>query len=317
MTPLSPSTSLRTVALVAATLSLLAGAHGASLRGSFACSGGGDLTAFGQPYPEVRTRESEAAFGADLWQTETDQVSFTFSARRTELRRTLTRWHGPVTTPAGLDTQGFWSAPLPDDFQDLGVELSWQHRLSPDWTLMVQARPGWRTAGTTSLARDGFGTTAAALAMWRVGERLQFAFGAAGDSLASGAQRLLPVAGLDWSFAEHWRLSLGIPRTGVFWQISEALELGLAAEGGWTTYHVRQRNAPTDAYNRPLTGTKLEHLEGRAGIQANWNITPALRLNLAVGVVGARRFEYPDRHLVLKSRGNPGGYGSIGVTTSF
>lgn len=317
LTRSTPTFTGRAAATVAVALSFLSLAHGASLRSSFACSGGGDLKAFGQTLPEVRTQESEASFGADLWQSEADQVSFTISARRTELRRTLTRWTSPVTPPTGVNAQGFWSAPLPDKLQDVGVELAWRRQLSPKWMLLLQARTGWRTAGTTTLASDGFGTTGAALALWRVSERLQLAFGAAGDTLASGSQQLMPVAGLDWSFAEHWRLSLGLPRTGLFWQVCEALELGLAAEGGWNTYYVRQRDAATYPYGRPLTETKLEHIEGRVGFQANWNLTKAVQLNAALGVVGIRRFEYPDRNLVLKSGGTPGGYGSLGVTVNF
>jgi hypothetical protein len=289
----------------------------ATLRGSIACSAGGDLEAFGQTFPEVRTQESEVSLGADLWRTEADQVTFAVSARRTELRRTLKRWPRSAAPQAGLDARGFWSAPLPDKLQDVGVDLSWRHPFSPEWTLMIQARPGCRTAGNSALVNDGLGVTASALAMWRLSERLQFAFGAAGDTLASGSQRLLPIAGLDWSLAEHWRLSLGLPRTGLFWQFSEALELGLAAEGGWNTYYVRQRDATTYPYGRPLTETKLEHIEGRAGFQANWNLTRAVQLNLSVGVVALRRFEYPDRNLVLKSGGTPGGYGSLGVTVNF
>ncbi|MBI2518300.1 MAG: hypothetical protein HYV95_15580 [Opitutae bacterium] len=315
--PLSPSVSFRIVALFATALSVLTCAHAASLRGSLSCSEAGDLESFGQTLPAVRTQESEASFGTDLWQTEADQISFTVSARSTELRRTRTHWTGSVAPQTGVDAQGFWSAPLPDELQDVGLDLTWQHRFSPEWTLMIQARPSCRTAGTTALVSDGFGVTGSALAVWHVSERLQFAFGAAGDSLASGSQQLLPVAGLDWGFTEHWRLSLGLPRTGVFWQVSEALELGLAAEGGWNTYYVRQRGAATYPYGRPLTETKLEHVEGRAGFQANWNLTQAIQLNLSIGVVGVRRFEYTDRNLVLKSSGTPGGYGSLGVTVNF
>jgi len=291
--------------------------HTATLRASYACSGGGDLKAFGQTFPEIRTEESEASISVEPWQAEADQVSLTVSARRTDLHRTIKRWAGPVTPQAGVDAQGLWSTPLPDKFQDVGIDLSWQHRFSPEWTLMVQARPSCRTAGTTSLVSDGFGVTASALTLWHVSDRLQFAFGAAGDTLASGSQQLLPVAGLDWSFSEHWHLSLGLPRTGLFWQVSKALELGLAAEGGWNTYYVRQRGAATYPYGRPLTETKLEHLEGRAGLQANWNLTDAIQLSLSVGIVGIRRFEYTDRDFVLKSDGTPAGYGTLGIAVHF
>jgi len=311
------SASFRAAALFAAALPLFSSAHGATLRSSFACSGGGDLQAFGQTYPEVRTSESAFSYDADLWKAEADQISFTVSARRTEFHRDIKRWTGPVTPQIGVNAQGFWSAPLPDKFQDVGVDLTWQHQFNPEWTLMVQARPCWRTAGTTTLNGDSFGTTGATLAVWRVSDRLQFAFGAAGDSLATGSQQLLPIVGLDWGFAEHWRLSLGLPRTGVFWQVSEALELGLAAEGDWNTYYVRQRDAATYPYGRPLTETKLEHLDARVGIQANWNVTKFIQLNASLGVVAARRFEYTDRNLVLKSDGTPAGYGSLGVTVNF
>lgn len=312
----SRSTARHTVAIIIA-LILFSHAQGASLRTSVAGSGGVNLKAFGQTYPETSALEAEFSLGFEPYQSETDRVSCTLSARRTELHHDLTRWSGAGTPPAGVNAQGFWSAPLPDKFQDVGVELAWQHQCGPEWTLLLQARPGWRTAGTTAFASDGFGTTAAALAVWRVNERLQFSFGAAGDTLASGSQRLLPVAGLDWGFAEHWRLSLGVPRTGLFWQATAALELGLAAEGGWNTYYVRQRDAATYPYGRPLTETKLEHLEGRVGIQANWNLTKAVQLNFALGVVGLRRFEYPDRDFVLKATDARGGYGTAGMTVNF
>ncbi len=287
-----------------------------TVRGSYSCSEGGDLTAFGQTLPAVRTQESDAAFGADLWRTDTDQVSFHVSARRTEFRRSTNRWTGTGTPSVLVNPQGLWSAPLPDDFQDVGLEVVWLHRFSSDWTLIIQSRPSYRTAGTTSLTSDGFGATGATLAIWRVTERLQLTFGAAGDTLATGSQRLLPVAGLDWSIAEQWRLSLGLPRTGLFWQAFQALELGLAADGSSNTYYVRQRGAATYPSGRPLTETKLEHLEVRVGLQANWELTPTIQLNAAVGIVGLRRFDYPDRNLVLKSNGTPAGYGSLGLTIS-
>lgn len=298
-------------------LVFLSPAHGASLRTSVAGSGGVSLKAFGQTYPETSALETEFSVGFELWQSEADRLSCNLSARRTELHHDHTRWSGIGTPPTGVNAQGYWSAPLPDKFQDVGVELAWQQQCSPEWTLMLQARPGWRTAGTTALVSDGFGVTGAALASWRASEHLQFSFGAAGDSLASGSQKLLPIAGLDWGFTEHWRLSLGLPRTGLFWQISDALELGLAAEGGWNTYYVRQRDAATYPYGRPLTETKLEHLEGRVGLQANWSLTKSVQLNLALGVVALRRFEYPDRAFVLKSTDARGGYGSLGLVMNF
>ena len=307
----------RNFAALAVALLALAGARGASLHTAFGCSEGVDLKAFGQTFPEVRTQESEASFGTDVLRTDGDQVSVTLSARRLELRRTLARWSGAVTPTVGVNAQGLWSAPLPDKFQDVGLDLTWQNRCSPEWMLMMQARPGWRTAGTTTLVGDGFGATGSVLAMWQMSKSVQFAFGAAGDSLARSSHRLIPVAGLDWGFAPHWRLSLGLPRTGLFCQVRETLELGLAAEGGWTTYYVRQRDAATYPYGRPLTETKLEHLEGRVGFQANWNITPAVQFNVSVGAAAFRRFEYPDRALVLKSDGATGGYGSLGVTVNF
>jgi hypothetical protein len=260
-------------------------------------SGGSSLKSFGQRYAEVRTEETAFTVGLGPPEAEADGYSFHIYTQRTTLHEGHTSGSNP--------------APLPAHWQSTGVEFSIRRALGKHWQLMSQTNVGWHTAGTNLLLSDGFGCVISALGMYTLRDGLDFAFGAAIDTLAEGSNRLLPALGLNWKISEGWRLSLGLPRTGLFYSPTETLEFGLVAEGGLNTYYVLSTGGAADESGQPLTETKLEYTEGRAGLQVNWLIAGHLKLSTTLGVVGYRRFEYPEHRFVLKAQGTSTWFGSV------
>lgn len=274
---------------------------GIEINATAAASGGVRLKALGWEYPEMRSYESTLALKFSSPLPGSGQFGFGLNAQRTTFR---------------MD-QGAWRLPVPDRLQNINAELTYQNQFNEHWTGMFSVSPGWRTAGSTSLNSKGFGVMGMAMGIYSASPTLKFAVGAMGDTLAVGSSRFVPVFGLDWQFAPQWRLALGVPRTGLFYAVSEALELGVVAEGTWSTYYVDKKARFATVGGRVLTDTKLEYAEARAGFQVNWHFTPQSSLSVSAGAIGYRGFKYPERNLKLKTTGVDGGYASVGFTFQF
>ncbi|MDP3070160.1 MAG: DUF6268 family outer membrane beta-barrel protein [Opitutaceae bacterium] len=272
-----------------------------ALRATVAGSGDVRLAGGGQKFSAMRTEE--IGLRADYSPLKVGGAALGFSAfvQRTDFNQ----------------DRKPWTLPLPERFQSAGVEFSYEEQFGAGWQGLLQISPSWRTAGGSRLVARSFGVTVTTLAVHEFSPALRFALGASADSLAEGSNRLVPVAGLDWAFAPQWRLALGLPRTGVFFTPTPALEFGLVAEGTWTTYYVARSGAAQRLADLRLTDTKIEYTEARAGLQAKWRASSHVDLGLTVGVVGLRQFEYPDRQRKLKSSGEAGGYASVELGFAF
>jgi hypothetical protein len=126
---------------------------------------------------------------------------------------------------------------------------------------------------------------------------------------ARGKNRVLPFATLRWKFAPDWSLSVGFPRTGVFYQASESLQLGLGISMQGGVYHV------SDAPAAGLGDTWLDYREFRTGLSADYRLTRAWSVAAEGGVALDRRFDYYDRGVKLD--GQSTGYGRIALRYRF
>ena len=215
-------------------------------------------------------------------------------------------------------SQDPWTLPTPDRLSDLALSLAYQGPLADRWSLLAETRVGWRVAGSDTLSSDAFGATAIALALYEANPQLRFAVGAALDTLAHRDSRVMPVGGLAWDFAPAWQLALGLPRTGIFYSVNQQLEIGLAADASFANYHVDPDAQLAPYQGARLADAQLEYLETRAGFHLAYAFRSGAQLRLEAGILGERRFEYPDTKIVIHSRSaTDAGYASATLNFAF
>lgn len=206
-------------------------------------------------------------------------------------------------------------APLPETLQSLTLELSYSHKFSDTWSGLAALSPGYHNAGS-GLSAQGFGATVFALGIYQVNPTLTLAVGAGFDSLATGSNRVMPGAGIDWKFSPTWSFSLGYPKTGITWLASDALSLSLLAEGNFGTYYVEKDPLPAVAGRPGLADTHVEYNDTRLGLAVNWKVSPRFVVTATSGFVVDRSFDYDARKFKIKSD-EGSGYASLGLTWIF
>jgi hypothetical protein len=210
--------------------------------------------------------------------------------------------------------RGAGAAPLPETLQSLTLELSYSHKFSDTWSGLAAVSPGLHQAGPGCSAH-GLGATVFALGIYQVNPTLTVALGAGYDSLATGSNRAMPGAGIDWKPSATWNFSLGFPKTGVTWHTSASLSVSLLAEGTFGTYYVEKD--PLPATGRPgLADTHVEYTDTRLGLSVNWKVSPRCFITATCGFVVDRSFDYDARKFKIKSD-EGAGYASLGLARFF
>jgi len=197
------------------------------------------------------------------------------------------------------------SVPVPDRLGELSVNLGVTQLLSRTISVSAFARPGYY-GDFAHFTWQTFNVPVMAMATYTPNKKYTFMFGAGYSQFSEYRVKLMPVLGFRWKFAPDWTLNLGIPRLGVTWQATKALELSANASGQGGTY--RTTEAPNgitkapDGSDRDLAHTFVSYRELRLGVRASYAL--ALKVNMAVeaGWMAERRFRYYDRDFTLKGR---------------
>lgn len=212
--------------------------------------------------------------------------------------------------------RGAGAAPLPETLQSLTLELSYSHKFTETWSGLAAVSPGFHQAGT-GFSSESFGATVFALGIYQVNPTLTVAVGAGFDSLATGSNRVMPGAGIDWKPSATWNFSLGFPKTGITWHTSASFSVSLLAEGTFGTYYVEKDPSPATAAGRPgLADTQVEYNDTRLGLSVNWKVSPRFVVTATSGFVLDRSFDYEARKFKVKSDEGTG-YASLGLTWLF
>jgi hypothetical protein len=262
---------------------------------AFAASGRTDLKSGGTDFGSIRVRDYSLSVGQSI--TPEFNVGLGYELH------TLDLGAGAATTP------------LPTRLKSLTASFSYSQKLSEKWTGVLFASPVCHVAGG-SFSGQGFGVTTGVLATCKSSETYSWAIGVAYDSLARGEFRVLPVGGLEWKFAPGWSLALGFPRTAISYQVSDALQISLCAEGNFGSYYVQDDPTPGAPGKPSLARTRLEYSEARTGLAASYKLSPSSALVATIGEAFDRRFDYHVRHFKLKSR-DTAAYASLACSVGF
>lgn len=200
--------------------------------------------------------------------------------------------------------------PLPEELESIGLNFMAMKDLSleigPGWSAMAMLNPGF-SSDSGEISADSFNLLMIVAIGKEVSPNLSWNLGVVG--MTRGQTKVLPMIGVDWSFAPDWKLSVGFPRTAVYYQFNEALSLnaGVTFHGG--TYYISE--APAAG----LGDTYLDYQEIRAGFGAEYQISKRFSVVIDGGMTIERSFDYYDRNVELD--GKSAAYGRLGVRCQF
>lgn len=229
---------------------------------------------------------------------------------RHQVSDSSTLLYGLAYTVHDLDASG--PLPLPSRLAELSLNLGWQQRLSPQWSLAVFARPGFYS-DFENLDSDSLNVPVLALANYAVSRDLVWSFGLTANAFSDNA--VIPIAGVRWNFAPQWTFNVGFPQSGFVWKPTEqlALRAGVRFQGG--SFRITESlGVPAPGIAR-LANTFVDYREVRAGLGLDYKLGDQFELNLDLGVVTDRKFDYFDRNYRLD--GDRGLYGTLALKASF
>ena len=205
--------------------------------------------------------------------------------------------------------------PLPDHLQSFGTAFTVFSKLDADWSLLASVSPAVHNSGT-SFSAKGFGVGTLAIASRKFTPDFGAGFGFVYDSLSKGTGRIIPVATFNWTPATAWRVTLGFPRTGVFYSLNPALDFEFTAEADFGSFYVTEDPLPAGRNKPALNRTRLEYQAVRVGPAIAWRASPTLSARASVGAVPILNAEYHQRNYRVKSeRAAP--YASAAVDWKF
>lgn len=201
-------------------------------------------------------------------------------------------------------------AALPDGLLNVGIMLGASKDLTDTfgegWSARAMLRPGF-ASDSSSISGSDFNLQGSLIFVCERSPGLTWEFGLAGSM--EGDIPVLPRIGVKWSFASDWTLTVGIPETGVAYQMSPAIKLRAGAHFDGGNYHVD---------SEPASGsddTWLEYSEIRVGLGVDYEISDGFVLSVDGGTVVDRSFDYFNEDYEIE--GDTAAYLSVGLRARF
>lgn len=281
------------------------------------------VTAFAQPSATMRpallasvsvetsysSREDLARGATRLGNLAVQHFGVSFSSRH-QVNEASTLLYGVAYQTHELDASG--PLPLPDRLAELSLNLGWQQRLSPQWSIAVFARPGLYS-DFEQLDSDSLNLPVLALANYAVSRDLIWSFGLTANPFSDNP--VIPIVGVRWNFAPQWTFNVGFPQSGFTWKPTEQLALRAGARFQGGSFRITENlGTPAPGIAR-LANTFVDYREVRVGAGLDYELGDRFTLSFDLGVVTDRKFDYFDRNYRLD--GDRGLYGALALKASF
>lgn len=185
-------------------------------------------------------------------------------------------------------------SPIPDRLSSAAFKLGVNYRFDQQWSLRTEVDAG--------RYGDMWNAPFAVRAIYATSADLQWAMGLNVDFRS--AHPVVGGVGVRWKFAPDWTLQLLIPAPRVEWAVAPDITLfaGASLRGG--TFRLADDFGRT--HGRPTLDRQIvDYREINVGIGARWQCTPACAVNLGVGQLLDRRFQFHDRNLLFNGDGAP------------
>lgn len=200
---------------------------------------------------------------------------------------------------------------LPSHLQAIGLFGSATKDLSDligrGWGTTLILRP-MLTSSSSDFSASGVVVQGGWVVSYTQSETVRWSGGIAFSTHTSG-WGVLPIIGLQWDIDEDWLLSVGFPETHISYKLTE--DTTLKGIVGFMQGSYRVKNAPI-----PGGGdTYVDFREIRIGAGVAHQFTEILSVELDVGAVVDRKFDYYDRDYKLK--GDVAAYLNLSVNVQF
>lgn len=206
-------------------------------------------------------------------------------------------------------------SPLPDNLQTFSVSVGAEYKTSDKWGVFGALVPRLKLIdGWDQIESQEFQLGGALGVTYDLNPNLSFRFGLAVNPDVVGVP-VLPILGVRWLFAEPWTLNLGFPRTSLDYQLLPNLRISpieIGFQGG--SFHTSKSYGDSVGMSQ-LDDRKLEYNEIRVGGGADYAVMKNVRVELTVGAVVYREFDFKDASFSPKV--DPAPYVQLAVKVGF
>ena len=197
--------------------------------------------------------------------------------------------------------------PLPANLQSVALPLTVSWRFSERWQAFGEVSPGLYS-DFEKISGEDFNAPFIGGVGYAVNPDLQVFF-----SVSVDPRRDIPVVGgpgVRWHFAEHWTLSLLLPRPQIQYRPSENWTFHVGAEMLGGAYHLNP-NFGRDRGLAAMDDQMVTYREIRTGVGARWGGPKGFYASLEGGWMIDRRFVLND--VRLQFNGDGAAYGQLAV----
>ena len=197
--------------------------------------------------------------------------------------------------------------PLPANLQSVALPLTVSWRFSERWQAFGEVSPGLYS-DFEKISGEDFNAPFIGGGGYAVNPDLQVFL-----SVSVDPRRDIPVVGgpgVRWHFAEHWTLSLLLPRPQIQYRPSENWTFHVGAEMLGGAYHLNP-NFGRDRGLAAMDDQMVTYREIRTGVGARWGGPKGFYASLEGGWMIDRRFVLDD--VRLQFNGDGAAYGQLAV----
>lgn len=190
-------------------------------------------------------------------------------------------------------------ADAPESLTALALKVGYARQLAPQWSLRAEIDPGLYS-DFEDVSGDDFNAPFGLRLLYAQSRELQWGFALFVDP--RGSNPVIGGVGARWVFAPDWTLLFFLPEPRVEYALSPTVSLyaGAGLRGG--TFRVAE-DFGRKRGRAALDNQDVDFRELNAGVGVRWTIDQNLTLDLGVGRLLDRRFEYEKRNLLLNGDG--------------
>jgi hypothetical protein len=177
--------------------------------------------------------------------------------------------------------------PLPNTLQEISAIIGLDTQLSDSILLRIEAQPGFY--GTNNFDSDQINMPFIAGGTYIYNPNLQFILGVSVD--VEREYPVIPAAGIRWKIARQWVINAVLPQPRLEFEATKNLTLYAGGNIKQTNFRVDDNFGDTHG-KTTLNHAVLSYSEARAGIGADWKITPLVTFTAEAGYQPYRSFDF-------------------------